>query len=432
MTSVNESAVAQVAATGEEVPKPASQPYYKSPAEINASWLVFEKKPERAAKVAAVKTTTFAVGMNPPSTSVAAPVAAPQEAGRGGRGGRGRGGRGGRGAAQKLGSLAIKISAGMRTKYGINVSIPTVGGEKDMTLVNYLKEHPRHINAMAAGMIPTPPGVHFEILFFLDPLEPEHQRLEELSNECRDAFETYVWDSGVPVKQDLKTNGFVRVSDKTEERYIVMMMSTMHTVDSAKFFPTPFYSQTNEPILWDALVNHSFRAEIEFKVSHVMLVGTDKASFKSYVSSCKLVEEPKLAMSDKQLVQQAFLDKMKDAVKQANALASASGEEQVPFSLTAEDAGAAALAALTAAPAPVQPAAKVRKTKTVAAAVPVVPVVKVKAKKVVTAPPAPLPVEEDDEPIEEDEDPAEAEEEAMKTPVPESVMKNLSRPRRTA
>src|SRR4051812_29762936 len=100
--------------------KPASQPYYKSPSNIDASMIVFEKKDGRKGPAGGVKTTTFSVSMKPvvvaAPTAVEAAVLEVPAGGRGGRGGRGgpaggRGGRGGRGLQPKLSALAIKMPA---------------------------------------------------------------------------------------------------------------------------------------------------------------------------------------------------------------------------------------------------------------------------------------------------------------------------------
>lgn len=308
--------VPSVPAVVEVAAKPAFQPYYKAPSQIDVSKLVFTMKPERV-QSGPIKTTTFAIGIKNPEVELAAQPVAPPVPGKGGRGG-GRGGRGGRGAqVAKLGALAIKPTSSLRSKYGINFDINNSNGTKDKEAVlRPFKENPRLVNAMAAGMHPIPDGLHFEILFFLDPNDEEHQLLEQLSIQCRESFEefTYSLAPGM-VKAHLVTNGFVRVSAKTDERYIVLSLSTMHTVEQSKFYPTPFYDQKNEVILWDALVNHSARANIEFKVSHVMMVGGDKASFKSYLSSCTLIEEPKIALSESRQTQEAYLRAVKESVE---------------------------------------------------------------------------------------------------------------------
>ncbi len=300
--------------------KPAFQSYYKSPNQIDASMILFERKPERSGP-SVIKTTTFAVGMRTPEMAVATvtvqpPPTAVTAGGRGAGRGRGRG----RGVqVAKPAPLAIKMNTAMRTKYGINIGLSTVGGAaKDTTVVDRLKENPHLVNRIAAGIDEVPAGVHFEILFFLDPAEPEHQRLEQLSNECREAFEefTYTLPHGV-VSDKLSTNGFVRVSEKTEERYIVLTMSTTHTVDGKRFYPTPFYTQTDDPVLWHELVQFSFRSEVEFRVNHVMLVGADKASFKSYAASFKLVDTPKRALSDARQAQEAYVEKIKESIRKA-------------------------------------------------------------------------------------------------------------------
>jgi hypothetical protein len=337
--SMDASTTAADATATQVVAKPAFQSYYKSPNDVDATMILFEKKPDKVV-AAGVKISTFVITLNNPTAMAASTAPKPKVAG-------GRGGRGGRGGQTKLPPLALKPLTSLRTKYGINVGISQVNGKKDDQLINHLKENPRHVNAMAAGMIPTPPGVHFEIIFFLDPNEPEHQRLEQLSNECREQFETFVWEkhSGI-VNSKLNINGFVRTSEKTDERYIVMSLSTMHTVEQQKFFPTPFYNKPGETILWDALVRHSFRAEIEFKMSHVMLVQPEKASFKAYVSSCTVIDVPKLAVSEAQQANEAYMQSMREAVR--SAAAAAGPDTGMPSLEPDADSDEAKLAALTA------------------------------------------------------------------------------------
>ncbi len=83
-------------------------------------------------------------------------------------------------------------------------------------------------------------------------------------------------------------------------------------------------------VLWDSLVQHSFRAEIDFKVNHVMLVGDDKASFKTYISSCKLVEVPKLAISETRQAQEAYTEKIKESVRKSMAGGGGAAASAVP------------------------------------------------------------------------------------------------------
>lgn len=309
-------------------------PFYKSPFAIDASLVQFTMKPNGPGKGAAgpVDTKTFSISMRPPPGAAAVPAVSsppPKRAG-------GRGGAQAPGGPQKPSHLALKPVSALRTKYGISIA------SKDPAMIAHLRENPRHVNAMAAGIRPTPPDVHFEILFFLDLNNEADRRLEELSDQTRDAFMQYLWSGaapGVNASRNLIVNGFVRTSEKTDERYIVCSMSTMHTVGQNKFYPTPFYSQTSDSILWSDLVQHNFFAEIEFKVNHVVLVGTGRAAFKSYISSCKLIEVPKSALSAERQGQEAYAEKMKAAVAKADAEAAACGSPSSAHAAsdTAED-----------------------------------------------------------------------------------------------
>lgn len=319
------------------VEKPAFEPYYKPASYYDANRIRFVKKSGGKSSVTGVVTTAFAIHVEPVGgpTPAGAPVDIPVAGGRGGRGGRGpagRGGRGGRGGQPRLPQLAIKPADPLFTKRGISLSVQTgmKNKLKDRATANKIMDCGDEINALAIGMMPLQEGHHFEILFYLDMKNPEDRRLKELSDEAREAFLTYTYTPEISTtvrfsdKLIANTNGFVRTSEN-DESYIVLQMSTMHTTEGGdKFYPTPF-TYNEETVLWNALVRHSFRAEIEFKVSHVMLVNDDKASFKTYITSCKLIEIPKLAISAEQQGREEAAEKMRQAVLKAMADRKAAG-----------------------------------------------------------------------------------------------------------
>lgn len=346
-TSAPSTALAQgtIVVTPIAADKPAFEPYYKPASAYEGSRVRFTKKPERpGAAASGAVTTTFGIHVEPvggfPVVVAPVDVPMPTPGGRGGRGGRGAGrGRGrGAGGAPRLPALAIKPANGLLTRKGIAMSVQTGKKMADRALANKIMDSGDEINALAIGMMPLQQGHHFEILFYLDMNNAEDRRLKELSDESRDAFMAYTYTpeiaSTVRLSDNLVTNGFVRTSE-SGDNYIVMQMSTMHTdAQGNKFYPTPF-SLNDETVLWNLLVRRTFRAEIEFKVSHVMLVNDDKASFKTYISSCKLLEEPKMAISIEQQGREDAAEKMKQAVIKAMAERKASG---APALVMASDA----------------------------------------------------------------------------------------------
>lgn len=414
MESATAAVVSPIAVVQESAAAPAvpvREPFYKSPFAIDSSLVQFTMKPNVAGRAAGpVETTTFSISMRP-APGAPAPVEtvapAPKRGARAGAAPRGP-------MPPKMGHLAIKPVNPLRTKYGISVA------SQDKAMISHLRENPRKINAMAAGICPTPPGVHFEILFFLDLTKESDRRLEELSDESRDSFIEYLRSGrapGVSAGRGLIVNGFVRTSERTDERYIVCSMSTMHTVGQNKFYPTPFYSKTSDSILWSEIVHVNFCANIEFKVNHVVLVGTGRAAFKSYISSCQLIENPVTSLSEERQGQEAYAEKMKAAALKEEAEAIAAGASPAQMMTTTEtlavsmhdddgvtdhDELATQLAELQLKARESNAPVKARKTvaKPVAAAVPTP-----KPKKKLAAPaPPPPPADEEDEEIDEDAD----------------------------
>lgn len=291
--------------------------YYSSPEEVDPSRIRFQHRLEKGSSSVAKKvvTNSFKVYLEPSQVQ--------QVATKGGRGG--RGGRGAKGVPAKLPALAIRTTRALVTKVGIKATLPQACTDKKLR--EYV-ENADNINLMAIGSEPVPEGVRFEILFFLDPADPEDQKLKALSNAAKKAFSEYL-ETETPVDYNEKTifenlKSFVRVSEKVESEYMVMELSVKRTIDGKDQFPTPFVFH-NEPLLWGSLMNMTFRANLEFKVSHVMMVGNDKASFKIYLSECTLVVSPKTSLSEEAQMKAERFEKMKQATLRGAGKTSASG-----------------------------------------------------------------------------------------------------------
>lgn len=296
--------------SGPGVTKTAASSYYKSPAQFDVSTLQYTLKPKQAVGVGAgsgsgFDTTTFNITIRSPTAD---PVAAEEQ---------------GRRAAgqQRPSHFTIKPDIPLRTKHGISIAVAGKDKDKEQILKQF-RENPRIINGMALGTRPMPPDTHFEIIFFLDLSKEEDRTLERLSDSARDSFKEYIRRGsapGITLKRDAIVNGFVRTSDTTDDRYIVCGLSTSHTVGSQTFKPTRFMSKNSEPIIWSALIRQTFFADIEFKVSHVMMVGTGRASFKVYVNNVQLIEEPKTSLSAERQAQEAYEQQMRAAVEKDEA-----------------------------------------------------------------------------------------------------------------
>lgn len=269
---------------------------YNPPNEIDVSRIKFTKHSAKPGgqKKTGFKATSFGISLSP--------LVDQQQA----KGGKGKGK-----TVVKTIPLTLTSVSALRSGMGVRASAPETADDK----VRKFIRNPNNVNLMSMGAIEKPDGVKFEILYYLDPTNPNDQALKELSAKCRTAYQEYMQSDQCDVEFDDgfidKVNGFVRTSKESQQDYIAMELSTrMVTKEDYEIVPTIFRHKETV-FLWSDLMNMTFTAVVNFKVSHVMMIGKDRASFKIYVTSCELEGPPVRAESSETIARQDCFEKMK-------------------------------------------------------------------------------------------------------------------------